>query len=496
MFRGTLTQTSVYPREVVKRALDLNAGGGDPRAQPPVGRGRAVARRRVPDPDAEERAALVDVRVLDHLVVGARAGGVVRRAGAAVSRPALNCARRPRRRCSKAMRERRARGGRRRGRARARRPRAQQRERDLFALSVGPVVPLRRCARAALRAAAPAPGAAPARARRGGGAAPSRSPTSSTSRRCSTPTRRCRSAAAASGPRWCASCAAASGRSRRQLDLHGLRRDEARERARRLPARGGAQRPALRARDPRQGQRLAGPRAGAQGQGAQLAGAEERGDRLHAGARAGRRARRAARAAEAAGTGANGPQGFRPEPPLLRIQSAVPKKACARRSASAGSTCSLAHRLRHARQPLVALADADRERQVARAQPRVAEAVDVVLRPAQPAAEEPEQLVARAVSVRRMHRAQRRVTPAPGPSGRRSDRPGARTASSPPSALEGRRLVGLLFGGLAHARILSAMAAIALRRRRAGQQFEQQAGASAPPRAPPDRSGSHRPGRA
>ena len=26
MFRGTLTQTSVYPREVVKRALALNAG--------------------------------------------------------------------------------------------------------------------------------------------------------------------------------------------------------------------------------------------------------------------------------------------------------------------------------------------------------------------------------------------------------------------------------------------------------------------------------------
>ena len=34
------------------------------------GVGRAVARRRVPDAVAEERAALVDVRVLDHLVVG------------------------------------------------------------------------------------------------------------------------------------------------------------------------------------------------------------------------------------------------------------------------------------------------------------------------------------------------------------------------------------------------------------------------------------------
>ena len=52
MFRGTLTQTSVYPREVVKRALELRRGGGDPGPQPPVGRGRAVARRRVPDADA------------------------------------------------------------------------------------------------------------------------------------------------------------------------------------------------------------------------------------------------------------------------------------------------------------------------------------------------------------------------------------------------------------------------------------------------------------
>ena len=38
MFRGTLTQTSVYPREVVRRALELNAARGDPGAQPPVGR--------------------------------------------------------------------------------------------------------------------------------------------------------------------------------------------------------------------------------------------------------------------------------------------------------------------------------------------------------------------------------------------------------------------------------------------------------------------------
>ena len=34
MFRGTLTQTSVYPREVVSRALELHSAARDPRAQP------------------------------------------------------------------------------------------------------------------------------------------------------------------------------------------------------------------------------------------------------------------------------------------------------------------------------------------------------------------------------------------------------------------------------------------------------------------------------
>ena len=45
--------------------------GGGIRSQPSVGRGRAVARRRVPDAGAERALALVDVRVLDHMVVGA-----------------------------------------------------------------------------------------------------------------------------------------------------------------------------------------------------------------------------------------------------------------------------------------------------------------------------------------------------------------------------------------------------------------------------------------
>ena len=56
MFRGTVTQTSVYPREVVKEARGAQRRSRDPGAQPSLGSGRAVACRRVPDADAEDRA--------------------------------------------------------------------------------------------------------------------------------------------------------------------------------------------------------------------------------------------------------------------------------------------------------------------------------------------------------------------------------------------------------------------------------------------------------
>ena len=46
LFRGTLTQTSVYPREVVKCAPAAQRRRGDLRAQSPSGRGRAQPRGR------------------------------------------------------------------------------------------------------------------------------------------------------------------------------------------------------------------------------------------------------------------------------------------------------------------------------------------------------------------------------------------------------------------------------------------------------------------
>jgi DNA repair protein RadC len=70
MFHGTLTQTSVYPREVVRRALELNAGAVILAHNHPSG----VAEPSRPDEHLthtlKSALQLVDVRVLDHLVVG------------------------------------------------------------------------------------------------------------------------------------------------------------------------------------------------------------------------------------------------------------------------------------------------------------------------------------------------------------------------------------------------------------------------------------------
>lgn len=70
MFTGTLTQTSVYPREVVKAALAHNAAAVILSHNHPSG---------VPEPSRADEfltqvlksaLALVDIRVLDHIVVG------------------------------------------------------------------------------------------------------------------------------------------------------------------------------------------------------------------------------------------------------------------------------------------------------------------------------------------------------------------------------------------------------------------------------------------
>ena len=70
MFRGTIDGASVYPREVVKKALELNAAAIIFYHNHPSG---------LTDPSSADRAitnklkdalALIDVRALDHFIIG------------------------------------------------------------------------------------------------------------------------------------------------------------------------------------------------------------------------------------------------------------------------------------------------------------------------------------------------------------------------------------------------------------------------------------------
>ena len=69
LFRGTISQTSVYPREIVKEALGLNAAAAILAHNHPSGDAgpsdadKALTRR------VKDVLAMVDVTVLDHLVV-------------------------------------------------------------------------------------------------------------------------------------------------------------------------------------------------------------------------------------------------------------------------------------------------------------------------------------------------------------------------------------------------------------------------------------------
>lgn len=70
LFSGTLTQTSVFPREVVRRALHFNAAGMIFAHNHPSG----VAEPSHADENLtqvlKQALALVDVRVLDHFIIG------------------------------------------------------------------------------------------------------------------------------------------------------------------------------------------------------------------------------------------------------------------------------------------------------------------------------------------------------------------------------------------------------------------------------------------
>lgn len=72
MFSGTLTQASVYPREVVKRALYHNAGAVILAHNHPSGVAEPSASDRMLTDALRQSLALVDVRVLDHFIVAGR----------------------------------------------------------------------------------------------------------------------------------------------------------------------------------------------------------------------------------------------------------------------------------------------------------------------------------------------------------------------------------------------------------------------------------------
>lgn len=69
MFRGTLTQTSVYPREVVVRALALHAASVVLAHNHPSGEAKPSRADEALTQTLKAALALVDVRVLDHFVV-------------------------------------------------------------------------------------------------------------------------------------------------------------------------------------------------------------------------------------------------------------------------------------------------------------------------------------------------------------------------------------------------------------------------------------------
>ena len=73
LFRGTLTQTSVYPREVVKAALAANAAGVIFAHNHPSGVAEPSHADQLLTQTLKQALALVDIKVLDHFVVAGAA---------------------------------------------------------------------------------------------------------------------------------------------------------------------------------------------------------------------------------------------------------------------------------------------------------------------------------------------------------------------------------------------------------------------------------------
>lgn len=68
-FRGTLTQTSVYPREIVKAALTANAAAVIFAHNHPSGAAQPSQADELLTRNLREALALIDVKVLDHFII-------------------------------------------------------------------------------------------------------------------------------------------------------------------------------------------------------------------------------------------------------------------------------------------------------------------------------------------------------------------------------------------------------------------------------------------
>jgi len=73
LFVGTLTQASVYPREVVRRCIELNASAVILAHNHPSGVLEPSMADRTLTGTLKSALALIDVRVLDHFIVGGAA---------------------------------------------------------------------------------------------------------------------------------------------------------------------------------------------------------------------------------------------------------------------------------------------------------------------------------------------------------------------------------------------------------------------------------------
>lgn len=70
LFHGTVDGAAVHPREVVRRALDLNAAAVIAAHNHPSGAAEPSAADRALTRRLSEALALVDIRLLDHVVIG------------------------------------------------------------------------------------------------------------------------------------------------------------------------------------------------------------------------------------------------------------------------------------------------------------------------------------------------------------------------------------------------------------------------------------------